>query len=517
MRSHRGRSVAILGVAGLALATGLANSNRSGSFEWNVGLVPPAPREEFRATWVASVANIDWPSRPGLSSDQQKKELTAILDRVGKLRMNAVILQVRPACDALYASSYEPWSEYLSGQMGEPPNPAYDPLEFAVREAHRRGLELHAWFNPFRARHVKVLSSAAANHVSRVRPEWVRTYGGYQWLDPGEPAVHEYTIRVIMDVVERYDVDGVHLDDYFYPYPERNAGGGTRDFPDDSTWGRYRAQAAASGGEMMDRSHWRRANVDRFVQQLYAAIKHRKPWVKFGISPFGIWRPGHPRDIRGLDAYESLYADARLWLNRGWLDYCAPQLYWPIDRPQTSFPVLLNWWAEQNHQNRHVWPGLNTSQVGRNWDPSEITNQIQASRDHAGVSGAIHWSVRNLMRNEAGIAAKLFDEIYTEPALVPASAWSNPVPPLRPEVRLRERSEIDQVEIHWRPSDAQPVFRWIFQYRVNGRWRTYLFPDGLLARALPMRDADGSRVDAIAVRAANRYGVLSAPATFTLR
>jgi len=300
-------------------------------------VVPPAPLREFRAAWIATVGNIDWPSRKTLSTQEQKAELLAILDRAAQLKLNALIFQVRPACDALYASRIEPWSEYLTSTMGQPPEPFYDPLDFAVEEAHKRGLELHAWFNPYRARLLAAGSPAAPNHVSKTRPQLVRQYGKYLWLDPGERAVQDYSLSVIMDVVNRYDVDGIHFDDYFYPYKEKDAEGKELDFPDDASWRRFGA------GGKLSRDDWRRENVNLFIERVYKSIKAAKPWVKFGISPFGIWRPGNPPQIKGFDAFAELYADSRKWLANGWVDYFAPQLYWPIDPPDQSFPVLLRW------------------------------------------------------------------------------------------------------------------------------------------------------------------------------
>ncbi|HEU0052128.1 MAG TPA: family 10 glycosylhydrolase, partial [Longimicrobium sp.] len=244
---------------------------------------PPAVRREFRAVWVATVANIDWPSRPGLPADSARRELDAILDRSAELRLNAIVFQVRPAADALYPSTLEPWSEYLTGAQGTPPDQAWDPLAYAVEGAHRRGMELHAWFNPYRARHPSAKSPNSATHISRANPELVKRYGQYLWMDPGEPAVQQRSIDVMMDVVRRYDVDGVHIDDYFYPYPERDSAGANIDFPDSASWARY-----VAGGGRLSRDDWRRHNVDVFIQRLYREIKNEKPWVKFGISPFGI-------------------------------------------------------------------------------------------------------------------------------------------------------------------------------------------------------------------------------------
>src|SRR5208282_4517401 len=332
-----------------------------------VVVTPPEPPREFRGAWIAVVAsNQDWPSKPGLAVEEQKAELISLLDRAAQLHLNAVIFQVRPACDAMYASPIEPWSACLTGTQGKAPEPFYDPLAFAIKEAHKRGLELHAWFNPFRAWHLLSKSIVAPNHITKTHPELVREYDTQFWLDPGEPAVREYVLRVVMDVVKRYDVDGVTFDDYFYPYPVKDTLGRKLNFPDDASWQKYGLRSGLA------RDDWRRQNVNQFVQSVYQSIKGAKPWVKFGISPFGIWRPGFPQSIKGMDAYANLYADSHLWLASGWLDYFSPQLYWPVDSPQQSFPALLNWWSAQNFKGRNLWAGLNASAVGEKWNPDEI-------------------------------------------------------------------------------------------------------------------------------------------------
>jgi uncharacterized lipoprotein YddW (UPF0748 family) len=239
---------------------------------------PPIPRE-FRGAWVASVANIDWPSKPGLSAWQQQAELMAILDRARDLRLNAILLQVRPAGDALYASTLEPWSAYLTGVEGRPPEPYYDPLAFAVKEAHARGLELHAWFNPYRARHPSATGPHARTHLSVTHPHWVRRYGKYEWMDPGEPGVLAHSVKVALDVVKRYDVDGIHVDDYFYPYPETDSTKAEVPFPDSASYARYRAKGGALG-----LSDWRRWNVDRYVERVYDGTKRLKPWVRWASA-----------------------------------------------------------------------------------------------------------------------------------------------------------------------------------------------------------------------------------------
>ncbi|MEO6526692.1 MAG: family 10 glycosylhydrolase, partial [Gemmatimonadaceae bacterium] len=295
--------VARLAVLASLAAVSVAHA-QTGASRGAADTAPPLVPRELRAVWVATVDNMDWPSRSGLSTAQQQAELIAILDKLVQLNMNAIVLQVRPAADALYASQDEPWSDVLSGEMGRAPEPFYDPLAFAVTEAHKRGLELHAWINPYRAKNSST-RSVSSNHVSRTQPELVRTYGPFLWLDPGDPKVRDLTTRVALDIVRRYDIDALHMDDYFYPYRE-SRNGRELDFPDDATWRRYQ-----QGGGTLARNDWRRENVNLLVRQLNDAVHAVKPWVRFGISPFGIWRPGFPESVRGLDQYSEIYADAR--------------------------------------------------------------------------------------------------------------------------------------------------------------------------------------------------------------
>lgn len=327
----------------------------------------PHRARELRGLWVATVNNGDWPSRPDLTSDQQKQELITLLDCAAALHFNAIFLQIRPMADALYASSLEPWSQFLG-----PTPPDYDPLAFAIQEAHARGLELHAWFNPFRG-----------NPTTTLR---AYTYGRFVWMDPGDPDVQRRTLDVITDVVRRYDVDGVHLDDYFYPYPENNG-----EFPDEATWQMYRGP--------MSRDDWRRDNINRFVRDLYASVKAIRPNVEVGISPFGIWRPRNPRQIRGFDAYAKIYADSRLWLQKGWVDYLAPQLYWSIEKREQSFPALLRWWSRQDRLGRGIVVGMS---INRH-PPEEIAKQLDLVRQERQAVGFILFSARSIIRDRGGI------------------------------------------------------------------------------------------------------------------
>ncbi len=466
-------------------------------------LTPPAPVREFRGVWLATVNNLNWPSRPGLSSAQQQAELIALLDRAAQLQLNAVLFQVRPACDAFYASRLEPWSEYLTGAQGRAPSPFYDPLALAVAEAHRRGLELHAWFNPYRVRHASAKGAVAPDHVSRRRPELVRRYGPQLWLDPGEPAVQDYSLSVVLDVVRRYDVDGIHFDDYFYPYKEKDAAGNELDFPDEASWRRYGARTGLS------RDDWRRENVNAFLRRVSQSVHAAKPWVKFGISPFGIWRPGNPPSVQGFDAYANLYADSRKWLANGWLDYCAPQLYWAVGAKEQSFPALLKWWTGQNPLGRHLWPGLNDAKVGggpAGWPASEIVNQIRLTRRQPGAGGVIHWSMSSLMTARGGLAEALAREVYAQPALVPASPWRGNAAPGRPVLTLSGAP--GRIRARWRRDPAGDVVRlWLLQTKTRGVWATEIFPatasGGVLIGRVP---------DVVAVTAVGRTGLTGAPA-----
>ncbi len=436
--------------------------------------VPESPRE-FRAAWVATVVNIDWPSKAGLSSSQQQAEMIAILDRATDLKLNAIILQVRTSCDALYESSLEPWSEYLTGRQGQPPDPMYDPLAMWVSESHRRGIELHAWFNPYRARHPSAKTPNAAGHVSNLRPEIVRRFNGWEWLDPGEQAAQAHTLAVFLDVVRRYDIDGVHIDDYFYPYPSYLK---DQEFPDEAAWGRY-----VEDGGHLGRGDWRRENVNRLIERIYLGIKREKPWVKFGISPFGIWRPGNPPGVAGFDQYDKLCADARLWLNKGWCDYFTPQLYWKISATSQPYAELLAWWVGQNTQGRGIYPGNYTSRVGqgtaRGWEAEELLSQIEVTRRTAGASGNVHFSMKALMENRGGLSDALRSGPYAEAALVPASKWLDSRPPQRPRVSVVHAGENETV-VDCRSGGGEPVWVWALHagYGVGRemRWRFNTYP-----------------------------------------
>lgn len=363
-----------------------------------------AASPEFRGAWVASVYNIDWPSKTGLSPAAQKAELIQLLNKAQELNLNAILLQVRPESDALYSSSKEPWSRFLTGTQGK--SPGYDPLAFAIKEAHARGLELHAWFNPFRAS-ANAKNQLDPSHIAKRKPEWVRRFNNQLWIDPGIPEAREYVISVMVDVASRYPVDGIHIDDYFYPYPKSGL-----KFPDDSTAARYAGS--------MSRGDWRRNNINRFVEAMYRRVKAARPSARIGISPFGIWRPGVPATIEGgLDSYAHLFADSRKWLAEGWCDYLAPQLYWSISPSKQSFPVLLDWWRAQS-SGAPIWPGIASDRIGKERPAQEMINQISLTRKGAqGAPGHIHWSMKSLLKNQGGIATKLKNGPYADKAAKP--------------------------------------------------------------------------------------------------
>jgi uncharacterized lipoprotein YddW (UPF0748 family) len=464
--------------------------------------MPPPAAREVRGAWVATVDNIDWPSAPGLTASQQRAEIVRIVERAAALGLNALVLQVRPAADAIYPSALEPWSEYLSGAQGTAM--VYDPLAVWIVEAHRHGLELHAWFNPFRARHPSAKSPLAAQHVANTQPAWVKAYGDQMWLDPGEPAARQHTLNVIADVVQRYDIDGAHIDDYFYPYPVV-AQGSELPFPDTDSW--QRAQAA---GTPLARDAWRRANVDHFVRALYERAHAIKPWLRVGVSPFGLPRKERrPPGTQGFDPHAKLFADAERWLAEGWLDYAAPQLYWTLGSPEQAFSTLLDSWVRDNPRGRHLWPGLFTSAVAlppRDWPADEIVNQIALLRSRSGeVGGHIHFSMAALMDDRGGVAARL-KALYVDAALGPATPWLGAAAPAMPTLSCQRQQVVASA------SAGEPTAWFAVWKRQRGTWRL-----GLHQAAGPLRIAlDGGPLAALVVSSLSRTGVESARASMRL-
>lgn len=389
-----------------------------------------SPKYEFRAVWIATVENIDWPSKRGLPVEQQKAEFRRILDMHQRNGMNAVVVQVRPAADAFYPSPYEPWSEYLTGQQGLAPWPAYDPLQFMIEEAHKRGMEFHAWLNPYRAVFNVARSSISPNHITRIHPEWFVTYGTGKYFDPGKPEVRQYVANIVKDLVQRYDLDGIHLDDYFYPY--RIAG---REFPDAGTYRQY--------GRGLDKEQWRRSNCDSLISLLHQTITTTNPLVKFGISPFGVWRnkandPEGSNTTAGQTAYDDLYADILLWLKKGWVDYVVPQLYWEIGHRHCDYKVLLDWWSNHAY-GKHLYIGHGMYRTAENvtqpWRTTrEIPEEITLLRQYDHVQGSVYFSSKNFESNPRGWNDSLQNHYYHFPALVPPMPWIDSITPPQPSI-----------------------------------------------------------------------------------
>ncbi|MFT5465878.1 MAG: uncharacterized lipoprotein YddW (UPF0748 family) [Verrucomicrobiales bacterium] len=433
---------------------------------------PDPPQREFRGVWIATVHNIDWPSKATLPIADQKAEMIAILDRAVEMKLNAVVLQIRGECDALYRSKIEPWAPWLTGEMGR--DPGYDPLEFSVRECHKRGIELHAWFNPFRAVN-SGHGKSHPDHVTQTHPKAVRQYGKKLWLEPTLEFSRQRAIDVVRDVLERYDIDGVHIDDYFYPYPFKNKAGKWEDFNDYASYQAYRE----TGGELLI-GDWRRDAMSGFVEEFYKTVKEIDPTCKVGVSPFGVYRPGQPAQVKtSLDAYESLYADVKKWWHNGWMDYLAPQLYWSTDHEQLGFGGLYDWWRDENKQGRHLWPGIAIYRIQSEGEPNRDANdalrQVKISRDNNDVShgsGHIHYSVKSLMENRANLVEVFKNNIYGSFALPPASPWLSDG--LLPKAQLRLVAETDaSVVVQWDGDGLENRVRWwLVQTMENGAWTT---------------------------------------------
>ncbi|GAA2942727.1 family 10 glycosylhydrolase [Streptomyces sp. NPDC025273] len=365
---------------------------------------------ELRGVWISTVANVDWPSAPGLSAAAQQAELLDHLDRAVELRLNAVILQVRPTADALWPSPYEPWAQYLTGVQGK--DPGWDPLGTAVREAHARGLELHAWFNPYRVANHTDPSRLVAAHPARLHPEWVLPYGGKLYYNPGLPEVREFVQDAMLDAVTRYDIDAVHWDDYFYPYPVAG-----QVFADDDAYARY-------GAGFPDRAAWRRDNIDRLVRETAARIKEVKPGVRFGISPFGVWRnvatdPLGSDTRAGVQTYDDLHADTRKWVKEGWIDYICPQLYWNIGLAAADYAELLPWWAEtvrgtgvDLYAGEALYKAGDPAQPAAWQDPAELSRHLDLAAAHPEVGGHAFFSAKHVKADRIGAMARVVADHY---------------------------------------------------------------------------------------------------------
>lgn len=404
--------------------------------------VSAQPKYEFRGVWVATVENIDWPSQKYLSTDSQRTEFIQLLEMHRRNGMNAIIVQVRPATDAFYPSQYEPWSEWLTGMQGRPPIPFYDPLEFMISETHKRGMEFHAWMNPYRAEFSIGKYPILKTHITKLHPDWFLTYGSIKLFDPGNKEVQQYVTDVVRDVVSRYDIDAIHFDDYFYPY--RITG---KEFPDTASFAKY--------GSGLDREDWRRSNVDSIIVSLSKTIKQENKFCKFGISPFGVWRnidkdPEGSNTRAGVTNYDDLYADILLWLKNKWIDYVAPQLYWEFSYRNAPFGTLTDWWAKHSYE-RHLYigHGIYRALEGQSaaWrNNNELPNQIKKVREYPEVNGSIYYSSKWFARNPNGWNDTLQNNYYKYPAIVPPMQWIDntkpPAPVLSAEIISATNSNI---------------------------------------------------------------------------
>lgn len=422
------------------------------------------PKREFRGVWIATVVNLDWPTNARAGAESQKRELANELNILQQTGINAIMFQVRPAADALYAHSREPWSKYLTGRQGQ--SPGFDPLDFAVTEAHKRGLELHAWFNPYRATFDGRFATLAPEHITRVKPEWFFIYDGIKLFNPGIPEVREYIVQVVLDVVKNYDVDGIHMDDYFYPYPVRG-----QVINDVATFAQY-------GGGFDNIRDWRRNNVDQLIHMLADSIHKYKPRMKFGISPFGIWanKSQHPDGsvTNGGSSYMENFADTRKWIQEGWIDYINPQIYWQIGNRSAGFDVLLNWWSN-NTFNRHLYVGqapyrFYEARSPAFKNPSEIPNQLRMIRANPRAQGSVYFRAQSIIGNANHLADSLRQDFYRHPALPPQMLWLDSVPP-NPVQNFTARPENKGVMLKWvaplAASDNEPVYGYVV-YRFQG-------------------------------------------------
>ncbi|MGW5415964.1 family 10 glycosylhydrolase [Actinomadura geliboluensis] len=428
---------------------------------------------QLRGMWIATVGGIDWPKDAGGSAAAQRKQYTELLDTAAAMNMNAVFVQIRPNSDAFYDSPYEPWSQWITGTQGK--DPGYDVLAFMLKEAHARNLEFHAWFNPYRVSRQDDVGKLHPDSPARQHPDWVRKYGTGLWYDPGLPQVRDLAAKAVMDVVRKYDVDAVHFDDYFYPYPEAG-----RDFPDDASYKAY--------GKGEKRADWRRRNVDTLVESLSRQIHDAKPWVRFGISPFGVWRnkssdpAGSP--TRALQSYDDIYADTRKWIKKGWIDYITPQLYWPIGDPRADYADLVAWWAEQvEGTGVQLTIGQAAYRVGADsaWkNPAELSRHLTLNAKYPQVRGDVFFSASDIAANRRGFAARLRDDHYARPAIPPPARTGTgdgggktgadgggkdteaAPPPVRGTAAAPDRKG---VRVTWQPADGAASYA---VYRVEG-------------------------------------------------
>ena len=411
------------------------------------------PKREMRAVWIATVANIDWPSAKNLDVERQKAEMLQILDQANAYRLNTVVFQIRPACDALYQSSLEPWSVYLTGQSGLAPNPKYDPLEFVIAESRKRGLDVHVWLNPYRAEVDTAQKTVGENLYYRSNPNHFVTYGKTRYLNPGLPAVRDYVSRVVADIVRRYNIDAIHMDDYFYPYRIKG-----QEFPDQEAFEMFPAGYSAS-----EKDNWRRNNVDLIIRQISDTIKSIKPEVAFGISPFGVWRnasvdPMGSQTKAGVTNYDDLYADILKWQKEGWIDYVTPQIYWEIGKEVADYQILVKWWNDHAYgcpvYIGQAWYRINPKAKEKAWHSSkEIIRQVELLRQQPNVAGSMYFSAKTMAQNPKRLKQRLLKKSYPHLALVPENPRIESITIQAPQNGTITRSG-KQALLAWQPVES---------------------------------------------------------------
>ncbi len=389
-------------------------------------------KREMRAVWIATVANIDWPSQRNLSSKSQREEMRLMLDGLQKNNINAIVMQIRPTADAFYPSALEPWSHWLTGKQGTKPDTYYDPLQFIIDEAHKRCMEVHVWLNPYRVTNSDNLSILNKTHLYFRNKDLFVKYGDKYYFDPGLDETREFLNRVVEDVVERYDIDAIHFDDYFYPYRV-----GNEEFPDEMTFKKY-----PRGFTVNQKNDWRRNNVNMVIAELQHTIKSIKPWVEFGISPFGVWRNDNV-DIKGsatragVQNYDDLYADILKWLKEGTIDYVAPQLYWEIGKKVADYEILAKWWSE-NSYGKNLYIGLYASQLGSPdaaaaWRKgNELCRQLSLNKKHSQIDGTIFFSAKTFLKNKQNLNDSLQRNYFKYQALCPINRNIEGETPIQP-------------------------------------------------------------------------------------
>lgn len=424
-----------------------------------VSILAENPKREFRGAWMHVIGQSQYAN---MTTEQTQQYLCSQLDKLRNAGVNAIIFQVRPQADALYKSNLEPWSRYLTGTAGKAPNPMWDPLNFMIDECHKRGMELHAWLNPYR-----VTSSAkqvpAEGHIYHKYPKRFIRYDGKLYFDPGQPENREFINKVVADIVTRYNVDAIHMDDYFYPYPVNK-----KPFPDNASYAKY--------GKGMKLEDWRRENVNQLIKELNATIKSIKPWVRFGISPFGVWRnkSSDPRgsDTNALENYDALYADVLLWTEQGWVDYMLPQLYWELDHPKASSEVLAYWW-DKNTNGRHMYYGqavewtMNASDIAPSNNPTQLDHKIALTRQLENVQGNCWWPGYSVTKNYKGVADSLANNRQSTVALVPAYSWIDSIAP-----EGVTHLKLDEQKLTWRKVLTSDLMQ------VQRAFVVYAFPKG---------------------------------------